>query len=243
MNLVSRLDPHERGSNNEGVSYERAGKRVAEWRREHGDMSQVAFANQAGVSVGCLQGLEAGTRATRDVNLDKIAAFMGITRAALLSEEEAPPKVAPDPRTKNLTSEDLYIARLFHEAVTELRASVKIQLRAAADLAQREAAIEGPLFPDVIDRRSGMDRRRPLTAESSIDAVVLGQKLTHVSRDTLLRLSRLDAGAQEEVLAIAENCLRYPEVLVVLRDHIAIFEKRAGLNPAPKTSKSKKKLR
>jgi hypothetical protein len=41
---------------------------------------------------------------------------------------------------------------------------------------------------------------------------------------------------------ITEACVRHPEVFALMRDQIAVLEKRK-ITPTPNTSKSKKKLR
>jgi DNA-binding transcriptional regulator YiaG len=53
--------------------YRQAAARVIKWRQEHGAMSQVQFAAAAGISVGCLQSFETGTRATRKKQMERIA--------------------------------------------------------------------------------------------------------------------------------------------------------------------------
>lgn len=244
MELVRRLDQSAIDPNNEGVSYEHAGPKVVEWRRVHNEMSQIAFAELADVSVGCLQGLETGTRATRDVNLDKIAKAIGITRKELLSPE---PSARPpaDPRLKNLTAEDLQIARLFHEALTEVRVSVKAQLRAAVELARQDVANDGSLFPDVIDRRSGHDRRRPLAAEADGRQRALVDRMVQLAPLVIDRLETfLEAGADEWSVDFATRVIRQPpEIRTVLDNQLTHIEKRQhddGVGSEKKSSGKKK---
>src|SRR5262245_27842328 len=244
MELVRRLDPAQTALNNEDVSYEHAGPKLIEWRRRHNEMSQIEFAKLAGVSVGCLQGLETGTRATRDVNLDKIAKAMGMTRKELLSPEESARPPATDPRLKNLTAEDLQIAHLFHEAFTEVWVSVKTQLRTAVELARKDAELEGRLFPDVIDRRSGRDRRQ-LAADAEARLRQLQQRLAKATPAVITQLEALlDAGGDEWSIDFATRVARQAdEIRTVLENHLAHVEKREtdnGLGNEKKSGSKKK---
>jgi transcriptional regulator with XRE-family HTH domain len=199
--------------------YKRAGKRVREWRRAHNEMSQVDLAQKAGVSVGCLQAFELGIRATRAANLAKIAKAVKMSVAELMADEESsPPK---DERAKGLTEEDLHVARLFHDAITDVRTSVKKQLRAAAersrDAAPFDSADEGRshqfevLLADVEAR---------LPAQSS---ETLGQLRTLLVSDIHFR---------EQVLELAERLLRQPAVLPILNE---LFEDDADVGAACET--------
>src|SRR5271156_1236984 len=112
MQLVTRLDQQQSAFDNEAM-YKRAAQRVKNWRREHGEMNQVEFATLADVSVGCLQGFEAATRATRVKNLLKIATAIGLSSVeALLSEDT--PTTRPDPLVEGLDPEDLRHAHRYH---------------------------------------------------------------------------------------------------------------------------------
>ncbi len=123
MQLVPSLDRAADAFDNEAMS-KRAAQRVRDWRKAHGDLSQIQFAKQAGVSVGCLQGFEAATRATRDKNLDKIALAIGLSgKAELLSDDDPPAK--PDPLLKDLRPEDLRFANLFHRAELDIKHAAK----------------------------------------------------------------------------------------------------------------------
>jgi transcriptional regulator with XRE-family HTH domain len=169
MELVPRLVSVASSVNNgDAVGYARAGKRVFEWRQAHDDrgavragnktkaMSQIVLAKRADVSVGCLQGLEQGSRATRDENLEKIARAIGLTAAELVSDD--PTEIAaavPDTRALGLRDEDFEIAHLFHNANTDVRVAVRSQLRTDAYRASQPRAD----LAQVIDRRSGMERR------------------------------------------------------------------------------------
>jgi hypothetical protein len=245
MELVRRLDPTRPALNNEDVSYTYAGPKIAKWRRDHNQMSQVAFAKLAKVSVGCLQGLETGTRATRELNLDKIATVMGLSREELLSADESVPQPSPDPRLKELTSEDLQIARLFHGAVTEVRASVKAQLRAAAELARKEIELESVPFPALIERRSGHERRRPID-HSDAQRRELIAKLEKLAPAMTARFRELlEIGTDDWSLEFAARVFRQPsEIRSVLDSNLAHIEKRqadGGAESAEKKSGSKKK--
>lgn len=108
--------------------YRRAGQRVRQWRREHHDMSQIELAARAGVSVGCIQGLETGLRVTRKANLLKIAQVIGLSVDELTQDEE--PALGRDPRLsqpgdEKLRAEDLAVARRFHDADTDTRLRVR----------------------------------------------------------------------------------------------------------------------
>jgi transcriptional regulator with XRE-family HTH domain len=102
---------------------QRAARRVREWRRTHGEMSQIEFAALARVSVGCVQGFENGTRKTRDANLLKIATAIGVTLQELIREDDPP--VRPDPLLEDLKREDLLIAHYYHHSGAEAKLAVK----------------------------------------------------------------------------------------------------------------------
>jgi transcriptional regulator with XRE-family HTH domain len=102
---------------------QRAAKRVREWRRLHGEMSQVDFAALAHISVGSLQGFEKGTRKTRDTNLLKIATAIGVTLEDLIREDEPP--VRPDPLYEDLKREDLQIAHAYHHSGADAKHAIK----------------------------------------------------------------------------------------------------------------------
>ena len=115
---------------------QRAAKRVREWRRLHGEMSQIEFAAMAGVSVGCLQSFEKGTRKTRDSNLLKIAAAIGVTLKDLIREDEPP--APPDPLVAELKTEDLRIANAYHHAGADTKHGIKRLLHAQVSDDRRE---------------------------------------------------------------------------------------------------------
>jgi len=114
MQLVTHVDQLNGPLDNEAM-WKRAGKRVKNWRKEHGEMNQITFATLAKISVGCLQGFETATRHTREHNLIKIAAAMGLTKEDLLSEDQ-PPTEKPNPLLTHLRTEDLRLANAFHHA-------------------------------------------------------------------------------------------------------------------------------
>jgi transcriptional regulator with XRE-family HTH domain len=99
----------------------RAAERVREWRRLHG-LSQIAFARRTGISVGCLQGFETGTRRTRDAALAKIAAGIGTTLDDLTRLDAG---ARPDPNLADLKPEDLRIARAYHHSGAEIKHAIK----------------------------------------------------------------------------------------------------------------------
>ncbi len=124
MQLVTRVDRSHASFDNEAM-YKGAAEKVKAWRKAHGEMNQVEFASLAKVSVGCLQGFEAATRATREKNLLKIAKTIGLhTKEELLSDDgPQPPK--PDPLLKDLRPEDLRLANHFHHAGADAKHAVK----------------------------------------------------------------------------------------------------------------------
>lgn len=165
MQLVTRIDANRLGHKNGDVAYANAGRRIVNWRLTHDAdkkprvgkakaMSQIRFAELADVSVGCLQGLETGTRATRKENLVAIAKVLGLTEEQLTSDDpDQAPAAVPDPRGIGLRDEDYTIAHLFHDARTEVRVRVKTEL-------ERDAATnDATSAPSVTDRRTGGDRR------------------------------------------------------------------------------------
>ena len=115
--------------------WKRAAKRVKEWRRAHDDMSQEAFAQLAGISIGTLQGFESGARGTRELNVAKIAAVR-LTREALLNDDA--PTEEPNPLLTNLRTEDLVIANQFHHAAAEVKYATKHFLSPAVSDEVRE---------------------------------------------------------------------------------------------------------
>lgn len=102
---------------------QRAAQRVRDYRRAHGDMRQVDFAAQAGVSVGALQGFETGKRKTRTPNLLKIAAAIGLTLNELVKDDV--PVYQIDPLSADLKPEDVRIAHAYHHAGAELKHAIK----------------------------------------------------------------------------------------------------------------------
>jgi transcriptional regulator with XRE-family HTH domain len=92
------------------VNYRAAATRVRKWRRLH-EIDQIAFARQAKISVGCLQGFERAVRATRRANLVKIAKVLGMSVEQLLEDDRAPmPSVTLD-ELKRAAME--YLAKAF----------------------------------------------------------------------------------------------------------------------------------
>ena len=86
------------------------------------------------------QGFEAGGRgrgrATREQNVAKIAAVLGLTREALLSDDQ--PADKPNPLLVNLRTEDLVIANQFHHAAAEVKYATKHFLSPAVSDEVRE---------------------------------------------------------------------------------------------------------
>lgn len=103
--------------------FQRAARRVREWRRLHGEMSQVQFARLARISPGTLQGFERAKRKTHDSNLLKIAAAIGVTLEELIREDEPP--VRPDPHVIDLKPEDFRIAHAYHHSGGDVKYAIK----------------------------------------------------------------------------------------------------------------------
>lgn len=102
---------------------QRAARRVREWRRLHGEMSQIQFARIAHISPGTLQGFERATRKTHDSNLLKIAAAIGITLEELIREDDPP--VPPDRHIVDLKPEDFRIAHAYHHSGADVKHAIK----------------------------------------------------------------------------------------------------------------------
>lgn len=120
---IPTVDRFVSDTDNEAM-YRQAAARVIQWRREHDDMSQVKFAARAGISVGCLQSFETGTRATREEKLERIAAAMDLTLDQLKADD-AEAGQTPNPLLKDLLQEDLRFAQRFHHAGAETKHAVK----------------------------------------------------------------------------------------------------------------------
>ena len=136
MQLVKGIDPDGHVLNNEDAMFKRAGKRVRDWRKAR-ETNQIMFAALAKVSVGCVQGFEAGTRGTRHANVIKIAAVMGLTADALLSDDDTPPE-KPNPLQEHLRTDDLRLANFYHHADADTKHAVKALLSPALTDDQRE---------------------------------------------------------------------------------------------------------
>ena len=134
---VSDIDRFVSATDNEAVSYRQAAARVIQWRREHRAMSQAQFADRAGISVGCLQSFESGTRNTRKKQVARIAAAMDLTFDQLTAEDAEAGEI-PNPLLKDLLQEDLRIAQRFHHAGAETKHAVKAFLTAPLEEDQRE---------------------------------------------------------------------------------------------------------
>lgn len=102
---------------------QRAAQRVRDYRRAHGDIRQVDFAAQAGISVGALQGFETGKRKTRPANLLKTAHAIGTTLEDLVREDQPVHQIHP--LYADLAPEDLRIAHAYHHAGAELKHAIK----------------------------------------------------------------------------------------------------------------------
>ena len=136
MQLVKSLDLGGSALNNEDAMFKRAAKRVKDWRKDHA-LNQIAFAELARVSVGCLQGFESGGRDTRKSNVGKIAAVLGLTKDELLSDDDSPLD-KPNPLLKDLRTDDLRLANHFHHADADTKHAVKAFLSPTVADDQRE---------------------------------------------------------------------------------------------------------
>lgn len=121
------------------AAWKRAGQRVVAFRAAHGTrkhgrrqpLTQAALAARAGVSQGCLQAFENGTRATRRESVTRIAAAVDLTVDQLFGSDDAPaPTVAAleAGAAGHHTDEAIAIADLFTVAHTEVRTLIKQQL-------------------------------------------------------------------------------------------------------------------
>lgn len=86
---------------------------------------QLAAAAGADLGVGTLQAIETARYAVKPENLERLAQYYGTTLAALLDESDAGAARTRD----RLTSEDLEIARVYHDATTVVRQAVVALLR------------------------------------------------------------------------------------------------------------------
>jgi len=117
----------------------RAGLRVRNWRRARvPPISQAAFAKRAGVSVGCLQAFERGTRTTQEANITKIAKAMGVSVDRLYADSELD---FSHPLLRDLRLDDFRIAAAYHHAIAELKFAVKglLNERIGEELRARQA--------------------------------------------------------------------------------------------------------
>lgn len=139
LSPVLGIDRPQDHPDNEAM-HKRAARRVKEWRRDH-EMNQVAFAALAKISVGCLQGFETATRATRDTQLVKIAKAIGLTKEALTHDDD--PNVKPNPLLAGLRDEDLRHAQHFHHATAHAKAAAYDWLapKTSDDLRERVALL------------------------------------------------------------------------------------------------------
>jgi len=179
MKLVRRLDPYAPPPNNDDVGSLIA-KRIADWRKGHNaegrpkapkerHISQLDMAKLAGVSVGCLQGAEKGTRATEDAQLAKIAKLMGTTLDDLKQgDTDDRVLVLSDPRGERLNDEDYEIANWFHDSHTAVKVQVRLTLEQHAR--QRDGRAPLPTPAPLTDRRSGEDRRSTAHDQQAADA-------------------------------------------------------------------------
>src|SRR5262252_1634351 len=93
----------------------RLGARLKGLRVEKG-LHQADLAEQAGISIGTLQGIEGGQRNTRAKILNKVASALGTTVQQLIREG-----VDPQVQQATLNREDLLIAWAYHNAVSVVR--------------------------------------------------------------------------------------------------------------------------
>jgi transcriptional regulator with XRE-family HTH domain len=133
-----------------------AGQRVRDWRRrQRPPLSQPAFAKRAGISLGCLQAFERGARQTRESNVARIAAVLGLTAAQLLDADTYAP-TPPDPLLTDLRREDLRLAQAFHHAGAH--AKYAITLFFSGDFTEEDRERIGRLLVKVMTAREMLDR-------------------------------------------------------------------------------------
>lgn len=159
-----------------------AAQRVIAWRNTHDagnepltdvisqkkHMTQIEFAILAGVSVGCLQGLENGGRQPRDEQLIKIASVLGLTLEQLTARPDTTPESAhagaSDPLYAGLLLDDLEVAHWYHGAAATEKMQVRQILinyyQRAHEALKRKEALRFPTEATFPERRSGIDRRR-----------------------------------------------------------------------------------
>jgi len=202
MELVD-LDALRTGQKNDSV-YPNAAARVIEWRRKHGKMSQIRFAQKAGISVGCLQALEGVQRDTRRPQMDKVAKAMGLTYAELTAGDAEPVK-ATDTRFKDLLPDDLEVAHMYQRADGTLKVAVRrmlVEYYRRANEALKDP-LRLPLDANFHEQRHG-DRRvvdRRATAAQREQATVLNERVTAL----LQRLLRLAPDALDDLEALADE--------------------------------------
>jgi Helix-turn-helix len=163
------LDAVRASHKNEAVPYANAAKRVVDWRREHGKMSQEDFAALAQVSVGCLQALEKQIRNTRRPNLEKIAKAMALSYEQLIAGDTEPIRT-DDPRVQGFYPDDFEVLGWYHHADGDTKQTVRRTLlayyrhAAERERSQTKEALRPPseaTFRErrAGERRSGIDRR------------------------------------------------------------------------------------
>ena len=122
--------------------------------RERNEWRQIDLAKRANVSANTVIGLEAGRR-THDRNVEKIAKALSTTGAALRRgeiPEGISGLVAASAMLREMTDEDIAIARQFHNATTAIRAAVIVLLRSGRrDITERLANLEPQRQATVLD--------------------------------------------------------------------------------------------
>lgn len=94
-------------------------------RRQDLHWSRQRLADEAGTTTNSIRAFELGDRRTRAETKRRILAALTTTADKLL----APPPTAKDPRVEGLRTEDLAIARAFHDSDTETRLFIRHALR------------------------------------------------------------------------------------------------------------------
>jgi len=223
MGILYRIDDAAPSLNNGDVGQVIA-TRVRDWRLAHNAagepraahedfMTQGELAKRAGVGIGTIQGVERALRRARTKSLTDIAKAMGITLTELTEgDTDERPVVVADPRGKDLRDEDYEIARLFRTASTDVKLSVRNQLRLDA-----LGLAAGLPIPPELNRRTGRDRR-----DSANDRLAVGP---------------IDAAAEEEqkVTALVERLRRRlrtdPAFMATLEKHLALLEAHPTAKP------------
>jgi DNA-binding XRE family transcriptional regulator len=130
------------------------------------NLTRVQFAQAAGIATNTLRALENGThrRLAGWATMEKIAKVLKIPTERLLAGKL--PLQSDDPLLVGLNREDLTIARLFHDAILEVKLAIRLLLKAPctedhrerlAMLTQRLMRLEADVLEDLEHVMTGLD--------------------------------------------------------------------------------------